>query len=71
MNRSADFAELSRTRLTMPVLAIGGEKANGDLLAHQMKLVATNATVLVLRGTGHWVSEERSKETTDALLKFL
>jgi pimeloyl-ACP methyl ester carboxylesterase len=66
-----DFAELSQTRLRMPVLAIGGEKANGDVLAQQMKLVASNATVVVLKGTGHWVSEERPKETTEALLKFL
>jgi pimeloyl-ACP methyl ester carboxylesterase len=66
-----DFAELSRTRLTMPVLAIGGEKANGDVLARQMKLVASDATVVVLKDTGHWVSEECPKETTDALLKFL
>jgi hypothetical protein len=25
----------------------------------------------VLKDTGHWVLEERLKETTDALLKFL
>jgi pimeloyl-ACP methyl ester carboxylesterase len=66
-----DFAELSRTKLTMPVLAIGGEKANGTLLAEQMKLVASDATMVVLKGTGHWVLEERPKETTDALMKFL
>ena len=66
-----DFAELSKTKLTMPVLAIGGEKANGTVLGEQMKLVATNATMVVLKDTGHWVLEERPKETTDALLKFL
>src|ERR1700720_1052524 len=66
-----DFAELSQTKLTMPVLAIGGEKANGDVLGNQMKLVATNATMIVLKDTGHWVLEERPKETTEALMKFL
>ena len=66
-----DFAELSHTKLTMPVLAIGGEKANGAVLGEQMKIVATNATEIVLKDTGHWVLEERPKETTDALLKFL
>lgn len=66
-----DFAQLSQTKLTMPVLAIGGEKANGKILGDQMKLVATDATVLVLQNTGHWVLEENTKETTDALLKFL
>jgi pimeloyl-ACP methyl ester carboxylesterase len=66
-----DFAQLSQTRLTMPVLAIGGAKANGDLLTRQMKLVASDVTVIVLKDTGHWVLEEQPKETTDALLKFL
>ena len=66
-----DFAELSRTKLTMPALSIGGEKSLGKELGQQMKLVATNVTVIVLPDTGHWILEERPKETTDALVKFL
>ena len=66
-----DFAELSKAKLTMPVLAIGGEKANGALLGEQMKLVASDASMLVLKDTGHWVLEERPKETAEALVKFL
>jgi pimeloyl-ACP methyl ester carboxylesterase len=66
-----DFAQLSQTRLTMPVLAIGGEKANGQVLGEQMRLVATEATMVVLKNCGHWVLEEKPKETTDALIKFL
>jgi len=66
-----DFAQLSRAKLTMPVLMIGGEKSLGDALGQQMKLVATDVTVVVLKDTGHWVLEERPKETTDALIKFL
>ena len=66
-----DFEQLSQTKLTMPVLAIGGEKANGTLLGEQMKIVASNATMVVLKNTGHWVLEENPKETTDALMKFL
>jgi pimeloyl-ACP methyl ester carboxylesterase len=66
-----DFAALARTKLPMPVLAIGGEKANGDVLGEQAKLIASNVTVVVLKGTGHWLMEERPQETTDALLKFL
>ena len=31
-------------QLTMPVLSIGGDKANGEALGKQVKLVATNAT---------------------------
>jgi pimeloyl-ACP methyl ester carboxylesterase len=66
-----DFAQLSQTKLTMPVLVIGGEKSLGNQLAQQMKLVASDVTIVVLKDTGHWVLEERPKETTDALVKFL
>jgi pimeloyl-ACP methyl ester carboxylesterase len=66
-----DFAQLSQTKLTMPVLAIGGEKASGAVLGPQMKLVATDVTVLVLKNTGHWLMEENPKETIGALLAFL
>jgi len=66
-----DFAELSKTKLTMPVLALGGEKANGVLLGNQMKLVSNDASVIVLKNTGHWMMEENPKETMDALVKFL
>ena len=66
-----NFAQLSQIELTMPVLSIGGDKSLGNELAEQMKLVATDVTVVVLKDTGHWISEERPKETSDALLKFL
>jgi pimeloyl-ACP methyl ester carboxylesterase len=66
-----DFAQLSQTKLTMPVLVIGGEKANGDVLAKQLNLVATNVKVVILKNTGHWVLEENPKETFDALFNFL
>ncbi len=68
---SKDFAELAKTKLTFPVLAIGGDKSLGQVLGDQMKLVATDVTVVVLKDTGHWVLEERPKETIDALMKFL
>jgi len=66
-----DFAQLSQTKLNMPVLSIGGDKSLGNELAQQMKLVADNVTVVVLKDTGHWILEERPKETTDALVNFL
>jgi pimeloyl-ACP methyl ester carboxylesterase len=66
-----DFAQLSRTKLTMPVLAIGGEKSLGEVLGGQMKAVARDVTVIVLKNTGHWILEENTRETTDALTKFL
>jgi pimeloyl-ACP methyl ester carboxylesterase len=71
LQAAKDFSQLSQTKLTMPVLTIGGEKSLGEALAQQAKLVATDVTVVVLKNTGHWVLEERPKETTEALQKFL
>jgi len=66
-----DFAQLAQTKLTMPVLSIAGEKASAAILGPQMKRVATNVTVIELKGTGHWLMEERPQETMDALVSFL
>jgi hypothetical protein len=41
-----DFAQFAQTKLTMPVLSIAGEKAGGEVLGQQMKLVATDVTLL-------------------------
>jgi len=68
---ATEFAPLSKTKLTMPVLSIGGEKSLGIQLGAQMKLVADNVTVIVLQNAGHWILEEKPKETTAALLNFL
>jgi len=66
-----EFEELARTKLSMPVLTIGGEKALGPALAEQAKAVAGDTTAVILKDTGHWVMEERPMETIDALVKFL
>jgi pimeloyl-ACP methyl ester carboxylesterase len=71
LQAAKDFAQLAKIRLTMPVLAIGGDKSLGEPLALQMKVVASDVNAVVLKDTGHWVLEERPKETTEALAKFL
>ena len=68
---AADFAELAKTRLAIPVLSIGGDKSLGDALGAQTKLVASDVTVVVLKDTGHWILEERPDETIAALTRFL
>ena len=68
---AVDFAELSKTQLAVPVLSIGGEKANGAALGAQAKLVAADVKVIVLKDTGHWILEERPQETIAALVDFL
>ena len=66
-----DFEKLSQTKLAMPVLSIGGDKSLGDALGQQMKLVATDVTVVVEKDAGHWIMEEQAKQTMDELVKFL
>ena len=66
-----DFAHMAKTKLTMPVLSIAGEKASAAILVPQMKLVATNVTAVDLKDTGHWLMEERPEETMEALIAFL
>jgi pimeloyl-ACP methyl ester carboxylesterase len=66
-----DFADLSKTKLTMPILSVGGEKANGGTLAKQMPLIGTNTRSITIPGAGHWILEEKPKETVEALKGFL
>ena len=65
------FAEMAKTKLRMPVLAIAGEKASAQTLFPQVKLVADKVSVVGLKDTGHWLMEERPKETIAALVDFL
>ena len=71
LQAARDFGDLSRNRLTMPVLSIGGEKASGEFMAEQMKLVADDLRVVIVKNSGHWLMEERPAETSAALLDFL
>ena len=66
-----DFEQLAKTKLTMPVLSLGGEKANGTPLAGEVQQVATNVKVVIVPNCGHWMMEERPKETMQALIDFL
>jgi pimeloyl-ACP methyl ester carboxylesterase len=66
-----DFSEMARTKLTMPVLSIGGDQSLGQALAAQMKLVATDVRVEIVKNSGHWILEEQPKQTIDALMNFL
>ena len=68
---ATDFAQLAKTKLTIPVLVIGGEKSRGDGLGRETKEVANNVKVVILKGSGHWLMEESPKETAEALINFL
>jgi len=66
-----DFAELGKTPLPMPVLVLTGEKASGNFLIEQAKLVATNVQGQVVAGSGHWMMEEAPDKVIPTLTTFL
>jgi pimeloyl-ACP methyl ester carboxylesterase len=66
-----DNAVSMKTKLTMPVLAIGGEKSFGPNEAIVMRNAATQVTELVVPGAGHWLMEEAPEVTTRAVRDFL
>jgi pimeloyl-ACP methyl ester carboxylesterase len=70
-NTAKDFAQMAKTKLTMPVLSIAGEKASAAILGPQMKLVASTVNQVDFKDTGHWLMEERPQETMGELIAFL
>ena len=58
-------------RLTLPVLAIGGEQSSGEGVGNTMKLAADDVQTMVLPGCGHWVAEQAPEELLAALTAFL
>jgi pimeloyl-ACP methyl ester carboxylesterase len=58
-------------RLTLPVLAVGGEKGIGEGVVTTMKLVADNVQSAIIQGSGHWVAEEAPEKLLSALGPFL
>ena len=66
-----DFARLSSSRLTMPVLVLTGEKASGQFLIDQAQLVAANVKGVIIQGSGHWLIDEAPGQVIPALVSFL
>jgi pimeloyl-ACP methyl ester carboxylesterase len=58
-------------KLTMPVLALGGEKSFGTAEADVLRVVATNVTMGIVPGSGHWIMDENPKATTAFIVDFL
>ncbi len=66
-----DFARFALQPLTMPMLVLTGEKASGDGLIRQARLVASNVEGVVIRGSGHWLMEEAPDQVIPRLVEFL
>lgn len=66
-----DFAGFAQTKLPMPMLVLAGEKASGEFLIQQGRLVATQVDGRVIKGSGHWLMEEAPEQTIPALVEFI
>jgi pimeloyl-ACP methyl ester carboxylesterase len=66
-----DFAQFAQTKLTMPMLVLTGEKASGNFLIEQGRLVASDVNGVVIKGSGHWLMEEAPDQVIPQLLQFL
>ena len=62
---------LSKGKLTMPVLAVGGEKSFGPTMAVVMRAAATDVKEVVIAGSGHCLMEEQPTATVAAVRAFL
>jgi pimeloyl-ACP methyl ester carboxylesterase/uncharacterized RmlC-like cupin family protein len=66
-----DNQEFSKVKLTMPVLAIGGEKSFGSIQAINMRNVAENVREEIVPGAGHWLMEEKPAYTVALIRSFI
>jgi pimeloyl-ACP methyl ester carboxylesterase len=66
-----DFATFATTKLPMPFLVLTGEKASGTFLIDQAKMVASNVTGVIVKGSGHWLIDEAPDQVIPALISFL
>jgi pimeloyl-ACP methyl ester carboxylesterase len=57
--------------LAMPVLAVGGEKSFGPMMATVMRSGASDVTEGVIPGSGHWIMEENPDATIAMMMDFL
>jgi pimeloyl-ACP methyl ester carboxylesterase len=64
-------AFLAKGKLTMPVLAVGGEKSFGPMMARVMRVAAADVTESVIANAGHWLMEEQPAATIAAVRTFL
>lgn len=66
-----DFADFAKTKLSMPMMVLSGEKAGGQFLIDQGRLVADHVEGFIVKGSGHWLIDERPDLVIPQLLTFL
>jgi len=66
-----DNKVFARTKLSMPVLAVGGGKSFGATEAVVMRNVAINVREAVVPNSGHWLMEESPTYTVNLIRDYL
>lgn len=62
--------ENAKTKLPMPVLALGGEASFGEGVEHSLARVAADVRGGVIPGCAHWIAEEQPERLLEALFAF-
>ncbi|MXN90797.1 alpha/beta fold hydrolase [Flavobacterium sp. Sd200] len=65
-----DNAEFMKTKLKMPLLAMGGEYFAAAFLKDHSKLVAESVTESNIKGAGHWIVQENTQQVQKDLITF-
>ena len=65
-----DNKELMKTKLKIPVLAMGGEYFGAGFLVDHCKLIAENVKGSNIEGSGHWIVQENTEQVQKDLLDF-
>lgn len=68
---AAQNAVSARTKLQMPVLALGGQSSFGPLMVPMVQLVADNVQGGSIPDCGHWINEEKTDYLLAQLTAFL
>ncbi|MCP5420294.1 MAG: alpha/beta hydrolase [Gammaproteobacteria bacterium] len=64
-------AFLAKGKLTLPVLAVGGEKSFGATMAAVMRFAASDVQEAIVPDSGHWIMEENPQATIQLVRSFL
>jgi pimeloyl-ACP methyl ester carboxylesterase len=62
---------VAKGKLTMPVLAIGGDHSYGARLAIEIGFAAADIRTAVIEDCGHWIMEEQPERAMTTILAFL
>lgn len=62
---------VAKGKLTMPVLAVGGDHSYGAHLATEIGFAAADVRAAVIDNAGHWIMEEQPEQAVSIILAFL